>query len=100
MNRQESTTGTIPATAAGRAATAFGDERPSGQANAQNTAAAPDNTGAPRFSKMRTIGLEEHYIGPPFLASSAGQAMLALGRPYRSKRPAHSCRIWALDVWR
>jgi hypothetical protein len=68
MNRRESTTGTIPAPAAGGAATAFGDERPSGQANAQNTAAAPDNTGAPRFSKMRTIGLEEHYIGPVILA--------------------------------
>ena len=74
MNRRESTTGTIPATAAGGAATAFGDERPSGQANAQNTAAAPDN-GAPRFSKMRTIGLEEHWIGPGFFATPGGQVI-------------------------
>ena len=64
MNRRESTTGTIPATAAGGAATAFGD-----------TTAAADHTGAPRFSKMRTIGLEEHWIGPAFLAGPGGQVM-------------------------
>ena len=54
MNRQESTTGTIPATAAG---------------------GTPDQNGAPHFSKLRTIGLEEHYIGAPVLASPRGQAM-------------------------
>ena len=61
MNHRENT-GTIPAKATGGAATALED--------------APDNTGAPRFSKLRTIGLEEHWISPVALAGPPGQAML------------------------
>jgi predicted TIM-barrel fold metal-dependent hydrolase len=43
---------------------------PSGAAEEQG------KPGMPKFSKMRTITFEEHYIAPPFLATPAGQAML------------------------
>ncbi len=76
MNRRRFITGTILATAAGGIGSALADERPAGQAIAQTTVAGPDKTSPPRFSELRTITLEEHYIGPPFLASPGGQAYI------------------------
>src|ERR1035438_9822583 len=81
MNRRKFISGTVLATAAGGFASAFANELPSGHANAQNIAAAPNTTGTPKFSKLHTIGLEEHYLAPPYLASPGGKAFLAAKNP-------------------
>src|ERR1035438_6201265 len=71
MNRRKFIAGTMLA-AAGSAATAHAGGRIFGNGVMPNAVAdEPAKTGMHKFSKLRTITLEEHYTGPAFIASGA-----------------------------
>ena len=68
MDRRKFIAGTMLA-AAGGVATAHADGRIIGNGAMPNTVAdEPAKTGMHKFSRMRTITLEEHYVSPAFVA--------------------------------
>ena len=80
MDRRKFLAGTM--LAAGGVATAHADGRITGNGIMPNAVAdEPAKPGMHNFSKLRTITLEEHYIGPPFLASPEGQVAMAATGP-------------------
>ncbi len=89
MDRRKFIEGSMLATAGGAAmAHADGQIRGNGVIpNAVSDASA--KTGTHKFSDMRTITLEEHYVGPPFLAGPA-KSMAAI-----SINPHTINTIWA-----
>ena len=74
MDRRKFIAGTMLAAAGGVATAHAGGRMPGSGVMADAGAGQP---GMNKFSKMRTITFEEHYIAPPFLATPAGKAMLA-----------------------
>jgi hypothetical protein len=84
MDRRNFIAGTLLATAAGGVSTTFGEESVPGQAETQKAGSAastqPQKEGAPGFSKIHTITLEEHYVGAPFIAGP-GKDMLTSAVP-------------------
>ena len=89
MDRRKFIEGSMLATAGG-AAMAHADGQIRGNGVIPNAVAdASAKTGTHKFSDMRTITLEEHYVGPPFLAGPA-KSMAAI-----SINPHTINTIWA-----
>ena len=80
MDRRKFLAGTM--LAAGGVATTHAGGRIIGNGVMPNAVAdEPAKTGMHNFSKLRTITLEEHYIGPPFLASPTRKPAWTLKNP-------------------
>ena len=98
MDRRNFISATILATAAGAATAIAGDHLPGTTEIAQNNAPAPPAAPGParperphRFSRMRTITLEEHYFSPAYLK---GPGQVLQGQAAKAKPEDHVYRVF------
>jgi len=89
MDRRKFIAGTVLAAAGGVATARAAGRIPGNGVMPSGAAEEQGKPGMRKFSKMRTITLEEHYVGPPFANGPMGKLMA-------SATDAHIAETWAL----